>query len=337
MPTVAVGSLGGTITMTSTPGRTGVTPTADADDLVATVPGLSEVAEVRAETLLSAPGASLTFEDLLRCLVWAREAVDSGAAGVVLVQGTDTLEESAFLLDLFWDRPNPLVLTGAMRPPQQAGADGPANLLAAVRLAAAPLARDTGVLVTLNDEVHAASRVRKTDTSALHAFVSPGWGPVGRVVEGRVVLPGHVLRPRPLPVPDRDRGIRVALLESCLDDRGELISLVATSGFQGVVLAALGAGHVSQPAAEAVSGAVPQMPVVVSSRTGAGRTLTGTYGFPGSESDLRSRGAVLSGWLDARKARLLLWAVLTLGYDDRAIRQEFQRRGAQGGDRPSDA
>jgi L-asparaginase len=149
------------------------------------------------------------------------------------------------------------------------------------------------------------------------------------VLEGQVVLPGHVVRRSPLELPDHDRGVRVALLESCLDDRGELITLAAAGGYHGLVLAAFGAGHLSQPAAEAVSAAVQQVPVVVSSRTGAGRTLTGTYGFPGSESDLLSRGAVLSGWLDARKSRLLLWALLALGYDDAAIRHEFRRRGEQ--------
>jgi len=328
MRLVALGSLGGTITMTSTSQQSGVTPTAGADDLVAAVPGLDRVAEVQPTTLGSVPSASLTFDDVLAALAWARGEVEAGAAGVVLVQGTDTLEETAFLLDLFWERPEPLVVTGAMRPPQHAGADGPANLLASVATAASPQMRDAGVLVVLNDEVHAAARVRKTDSTALEAFTSPGTGPLARVVEREpVALSGRARRPA-MATPDPGSRVRVALLESSLDDRADLLRLLASQGYDGLVLAAFGVGHVSDATAQAVSDVAPQVPVVVASRTGTGSTLTRTYGFTGSESDLLARGAVLSGWLDARKSRVLLWALLSLGRDGEAIREEFARRGS---------
>jgi L-asparaginase len=246
---------------------------------------------------------------------------------VVLVQGTDTLEETAYLLDLFWDRPEPLVLTGAMRHPGQAGADGPANMLAAVTVAAAPAARGLGALLVMNDDVHAASRVRKVDATATHAFAAPGWGPVGRVLEGGLHVTAALPRPAPLPVP-RDLGrTRVALVESCLDDQGSLFRLAVQDGYDGVVVASFGVGHVSEQTAEAVSDAVRRVPVVVASRTGSGPTLTRTYGFTGSESDLLRRGAVLAGWLDARKSRLLLWSLLALGHDGDRIASEFALRG----------
>jgi L-asparaginase len=327
MPEVAVGSLGGTITMTSRPGEAGVVPGLRADDLMAAVPGLDAVAQVRATTLRTVPGASLTFADLIEALHWARGEADSGAAGVVLVQGTDTLEETAYLLDLFWDRPQPLVLTGAMRPPQQAGADGPGNLLAAVTTAAAAVAAGVGTVVVLNDEVHAAPRVRKTDSTAVHAFTSPGTGPLGRVVEGDLVLTGRSDRAEPLPVPDIEAEARVALLESHLGDDGGLLRLVLDAAYDGVVVGAFGVGHVSTVAAEVVSEAVRQIPVVIASRTGTGSTLTSMYGFPGSERDLLRRGAVMAGWLDPRKARLLLSVLLMLGYTNRDIAAEFARRG----------
>ena len=336
-PRVAVGTLGGTITMTS-PGKrpgtsphetVGVTPSAGATDLLAAVPGLRDVAEVSGHTLQRVPGASLRFQDLLECLVWAREAVDDGAAGAVLVQGTDTLEESAYLLDLFWDRPQPLVLTGAMRNPEQVSADGPGNLLAAVTTAASNAMRNAGVLVVMNDEVHAAVRVRKTDSTALHAFTSPTGGPIGRVVEGTVVPAGRVDRVPPLPTPSTLGETRVALVECTLDDGGDLLRLAADR-YDGIVVAAFGAGHVSGQAAEVVSEAVSRVPVVVASRTGAGTTLSVTYGFTGSESDLLRRGAVLAGWLDPRKSRLLLWALLALGRGPEGVRAEFARRGRTG-------
>lgn len=326
MAVVAVASLGGTITMTPSPGEQGVVPALRAEDLLAAVPSLDQVARVEASTLRTLPGPSLTYDDLLAALRWARDAVESGATGVVLVQGTDTLEESAYLLDLFWDRPEPLVLSGAMRSPEQPGADGPANLLAAVTTAAATVMRDSGAVVVLNDEVHAAARVRKTDATAMHAFASPGTGPLARVVEGEVVRLNRSSRAPALPPPDSGAGVRVALLESALGDRGELISLVADR-YDGLVVSGTGAGHVSAPAADAVAAAVQRMVVVVASRTGAGSTLTATYGFPGSESDLARRGAVLSGWLDPRKSRLLLWSLLALGRDADQIRLEFALRG----------
>jgi len=305
----------------------GVVPAMRAEDLVAEVPQLEQVAELQASTLRSLPGASLAYDDVLEALRWARDAVDAGASGAVLVQGTDTLEESAYLLDLFWDRPQPLVLTGAMRSPQQAGADGPANLLAAVTVAASTALVDAGVVVVLNDEVHAAARVRKQDASALHAFTSPRTGPLARVLEGEVAAINRPSRVPALPVPEEDSVVRVALLESSLGDGGELLPLVVDAGYDGVVLGAFGVGHLSAVAAEAVTTAVAQVPVVVASRTGGGSTLRSTYGFAGSESDLLQRGAVLAGWLDPRKSRLLLRTLLALGRSREEIASEFEQRG----------
>ena len=250
-----------------------------------------------------------------------------GNAVLLSAEEFAALEETAYLLDLCWDRAEPLVVTGAMRPPQHAGADGPANLLASVATAAASQMRDAGVLVVLDDEVHAAARVRKTDSTALHAFTSPATGPLARVVEREPVVLSRRDRPGALPTPDPGTPVRVGLLESSLDDRADLVRLLVSQGYDGLVLAAFGVGHVSDATAEAVSDVAHQVPVVVASRTGAGSTLTWTYGFTGSESDLLARGAVLSGWLDARKSRVLLWALLSLGRDAGEIAEEFRRRG----------
>jgi L-asparaginase len=254
----------------------------------------------------------------------------------VLVQGTDTLEESAYLLDLYWDRSEPLVLTGAMRPPDAAGADGPGNLLAAVTAAASPALRETGAVVVLNDEVHRAACVRKTHSTALNAFCSPVSGPLAVFEEGVCVLVGRPDRTRCLPEPERPPQVRVALLEATLDDDGDLVRVAADRGYDGVVVAAFGVGHLSAAAAEAVSDALRRVPVVVATRTGAGSTATRTYGFPGSESDLLRRGAVLAGRLDPRKARILLWALLRSGADREEVRREFERRGGGVAQLPAD-
>jgi L-asparaginase len=133
---VAVASLGGTITMTSSrPDGRDVAPSLDAADLMRLLPDFA-VADVQTTTLASVPGAWLTFDNIVETLDWARSAVSAGASGAVVVQGTDTIEETAYLLDLYWERAEPLIVTGAMRSAQALGADGPANLAAAIAVAA---------------------------------------------------------------------------------------------------------------------------------------------------------------------------------------------------------
>jgi L-asparaginase len=326
-PTVAVASLGGTITMTSASGRS-VQPELTGEQLIAAVPALAEFADVQAATLETLPGASLTFKDVLRALHWARAQVVAGAVGAVIVQGTDTIEESSYLLDLYWDVPEPLVVVGAMRSPQTPGADGPANLIASVRVAADSTSRDRGVLVVLNDQIHAARRVRKTWASGPGAFESRSFGPLGYVDELRPVygcgtVPQHVL-----PMPGLFSTPRVGLIETYFDDDGTLLNALVHNGFKGAVVAGFGVGHVAGGFADAIAIAVASMPIVFASRTGAGSTHRDSYRFRGSESDLLDRGAIPAGWLDARKARVLLTCLLAGGADIDAIRNEFIRRGS---------
>ena len=330
-PRVAVASLGGTITMTPAAAGAAVTPSLHAADLVRAVPGLDEVAELSAVTLRTEPGAWLTPVEVVAVGEWARRQVADGADGVVVVQGTDTIEETAYLLGLHWDRPQPLVVTGAMRAPTAAGADGPANLLAATVVAAATASRDRGALVVLNDDVHAAARVRKTDTVAMHAFSSAPFGPVGRVHERSVTYAGAPGPWPALPAPRPGHDPRVALLETHLGDRGDLLRLVADAGYDGIVLAGFGAGHVSAALADVVGEVAARCPVVLASRTGGGPVLRSTYGFVGSEQDLLARGVIPAGWLDPRKARLLLWALLAAGHGVEEIRATVTARGAAPG------
>ena len=330
-PCLAVGSLGGTITMTSGARGRGVTPSLTVADLLAAVPALADSVELQTRTLAASPGASLGFTEVFAALDWARGAVDNGAVGAVLVQGTDTLEETSYLLDLHWDREQPLVLTGAMRSPRQAGADGPANILAASAVATTPSSRGLGVLVTINDEVHSPTRIRKADTTALDAFTTAPFGPLARVQEGNVTYANKPRRWAPIPRPTTERVPRVALLETSLGDDGTLLRMACDAGYDGVVISGFGAGHVPATVAEVVSTAVEHGPVLLASRTGRGSVLTHTYGFAGSEEDLLSRGVMSAGWLDGRKARILLWSLLATGSTPGRIREEVTIRGGRPG------
>jgi L-asparaginase len=320
MDTVWLGSLGGTIAMTEETQGGGVVPNLGASQLIAAIPELADVARIEAETLLSLPSASLTFEQIIDVLTWARDKVRAGAHSVVITQGTDTLEETSYLLDLFWTGDAPLIVTGAMRSASGAGSDGPANLLAAVRVAVAEESRGRGVLVVMNDTIHAARRVMKSDALSVQAFTSPVTGPLGVMIEGRPTyfhgpLPRKVLQG---PVANRHQ---IALLEASFSDTTHLIEHAARSGqFAGIVVAALGAGHVSTAYAEVIGEFARALPILIATRTGANATATATYGYPGSEIDLIRRGAIMAGWRSPRKARILLWALIAAGLEGEALR-----------------
>ncbi len=323
---IGLASMGGTIVMLRDEGS-GLVPALDAADLVSAVPELRGVVSVVGESVSRIGSPSIRFEHVTRALQWARGAVEDGAVGVVVTHGTDTLEETAFLMDLWWDRSAPLVVTGAMRSPEQSGADGPANLLAAVLTAIAGESRDRGVLVVLNDEVFAASAVAKTRSFGVDAFTSP-LGVLGRVCEQQVEYALDLANPRPEPLPVPTGSAWVPIVPTPLGEDGRTLDAVVGAGVDGVVLEGVGAGHVPEPMLPAVVRAVERVPVVMASRTRRGRTGRSNYGYPGAEIDLLRRGVVMSGRLNATQSRLLLWSLLASGVTGRAgIEAEFARRG----------
>lgn len=313
LPKVCVISLGGTIASTRAASGPGVTPTLTADDLIGMVPELREAAEVEADQLRMVPGSDVTMDDVVELAGEVERRLDGGAAGVVVTQGTDSIEEVAFALDLLVDREEPVVVTGAMRNPTLPGADGPANLLASVLVAGSEAARGLGTVVVLGDEIHAARSVRKTHSQAPAAFSSPLTGPVGYLAEGEARV---AVRPAPqrhvsLPSDSRDRA--VALYKVGIGDDGRLLREIANLGYEGLVVEAMGGGHVPSRTVEPLGGLADRMPVVLASRTGGGEALKQTYDFPGSEMDLVRRGLAPAGPLDGPKARVLLSLLLRSG------------------------
>ncbi|WP_396911063.1 asparaginase [Mycolicibacterium sp.] len=323
---LAIGSAGGTISMT--PGLDGgLDATLTAQDMVTAIPELADSNYVSVTTLSVKPGASVHAEDVMRYLRWADQAVGDGADGVVLTHGTDTLEETAYLLDLYWDKPQPLVVTGAMRAPGARGADGPGNVSAASRVALSASARDLGVLVVMNDEIHAARRVSKLHTNSLAAFGSPNGGPLGRLDEGAVRLFQRPTRRPSLPAGPQDWTVPVLLTEAVLGDDGAWLDLLPEDFSGGLIVSAFGVGHVSAAMAPKLIAAAARIPVVLSSRTGAGTVHRRTYGFPGSERDLLDHNLISAGYLSPVKARLLLWAALAGGSDTQFVSRLFREHG----------
>jgi L-asparaginase len=327
---VVVLGLGGTIAMAGT--EPGGVPDRSPEQLLAAVPGLAESGiAVQATDFRRLPGAWLRFEDLYEVLA-AIEGQPSDVDGVVVTQGTDTIEESAYLLDLLYQRPAPVVVTGAMRNPRLAGADGPANLLAAVQVAASQVARDQGVLVVFNDEIHAARRVRKAHATNVATFQSPGGGPLGYVVEGQPWFVSRLTTRTAVPMPVPSHSPRVGLVTITLGDDGGALDAYADR-LDGLVVAAFGAGHVPEWLVAPLAELADRLPVVLASRTGAGPVLSATYDFAGSERDLHDRGLVGAGLLDAPKARILLHTLLAAGADRAAVEAAFA---VAGGYAPAD-
>lgn len=306
LPTLAIASLGGTVSMKNDALAGGVKPALGCGMQVAQVPELRNMALLVLETLALLPSASLSFLFLLDVFAWAKAQIEAGAVAIVMTQGTDSLEETAYFLDLIWPFDAPVVMTGAMRSASQPGHDGPANLLAAVQVALAGDSRGRGVLVVMGDQVHAASQVRKTASLSASAFESPGYGPLGMLIEGSVLYHHAIKRTEALPLPFRTDH-RVALLESCLSADVDLLLAVKELGYEGLVIAGFGAGHVSESWSTALGRIAPMLPVVVATRTGSGSTARASYGFFGGEIDLQAKGIHMAGRLCPRKCRILLW------------------------------
>ncbi|MFC3053017.1 asparaginase [Kordiimonas pumila] len=330
LPQVAMLALGGTIAMMPDAAG-GVTPKLTGEAILQMVPEAAAVADIQAHSFRQIASAHLTLADLIDVASEINRLIATGVNGIVITQGTDTIEETAFALDVLLDCAVPVVVTGAMRSPSQPGADGPANLLASIRVAASDQAREKGVLVTFNDVIHAARFVSKRHTSSTAAFQSPYLGPLGGIVEGKVRIP-FALSPKPLvglhrisdiPVPE------VALLSTWIGDDGKMVTATIAAGYKGLVIEGVGGGHVTPAVAAALEQAAKTMPVIMASRTGAGEVLQNTYGFVGSEIDLANRGLLFAGTLSGAKARLLLVLLLMYSIESRAELQRYIDRWAE--------
>jgi L-asparaginase len=325
LPEVAVLSLGGTISSTQAEGGSGVAPSLTGEALVEDVPEISEVAEVSAESFRQVPGSELVLEDLIELAAEIEGHIDAGVAGVVVTQGTDTIEETSFVLDLLVNRDAPVVVTGAMRNPTLPGAEGPANLLASVRVATDETARGLGAVVVLNDEIHAARFVQKTHTSNPATFRSPLAGPIGYVFEHNVRIATRPVGRDHVDLPEDSQDRPVALYTVSLGDDGRILEQIGRLGYKGLVVEAFGVGHVHSIVAEPLETLAGEIPVVLASRTGSGEVHRETYGFTGSESDLLRRGLIRAGMLNGPKARLFLSLLLRSGASREELVRAFDR------------
>ena len=303
---IAILTTGGTIAMQHDAAAGGAVPTLVGADFLQSLPvGMPPLRVVEHCNL---PSAHFTLDLLwsLRQRV-AALAADPGVAGIVVTHGTDTLEETAYLLDLTVPGETPVVVTGAMRTASDVGYEGYANLAAAIRVAASQEARGLGALVVLNDQIHAARWVTKTHTLALDTFQSPGHGPLGRVDADGVWIGS---RPARDIIPCDRLEPAVTLLKLGVGSDAALLEDAVMRGARGAVIEALGGGRLPPWWLPAVDKAVGQgVAVVVASRCPAGR-VTDRYGYAGAHRDLVALGCGFAGGLNGQKARIRLMVAL---------------------------
>jgi L-asparaginase len=314
---IAVVFTGGTISMVRDPVAGGNVPALDGAAILALTPGLDAIAELVPVDLGRTPASHFSLARLLDIGAEIRAAqADPSIDGVVVVQGTDTIEETAFLWDLVLDRDEPVVVTGAMRTSSDADFDGPANLRDAVRVAAAPELRGTGVSVVLAGSIEPADSGVKTHASAFDTFRSLDTPRLGSVRDGRVVI-------------ERARGPRrhvateraveaVALIRATVGIDGRLLD-AAAAWSRGIVVEATGAGNTTPALLDAATRAMGQgIEVALTTRCPSGEA-SGAYAFPGGGAQWVRAGALLTGHLGGPKARVALALGLGAGLDHAAL------------------
>ena len=327
MSVVQIITTGGTIASRIDPATGAAFPVMRASELVAQIPEVTRHAELRLDEFGLIPSWDMTPAIAARLARTIRNIVATdGVDGVVVTHGTDTMEESAFALDLLLDCKQPVVMAGAMRNASQAGSDGPRNLLSAVRVAASANMRGLGVAVVMNDQVHAARYVTKSHTTATDTMISPGVGPLGTVDDSGVWLRWRPARlPRMPPVEPEPR-VYLVRMAAGMDDL--FLRVLYRERARGVVIEGSGAGHMPGQWKSTLAQLLEsETPVVLTSRCGRGRVVPIYSGDLGGVT-LRKMGVIPAGDLSGLKARIALMFALGAGWEAAQIRSYFARAGA---------
>ncbi len=315
-PHVVVIFTGGTISMLPDPVTGAAVPTLDGAAILARVPGLEAIAELEPVDWGLVPASHLRFGQILDIggiieAAAARDEVD----GIVVVQGTDVLEETAFAWDLLHTASAPVVVVGAMRNAGDPDYEGPDNIRAAVRVAADPRLQDAGALVVMGGHILPADDATKTHSQAIDTFQALNRGPLGAVRDGEVVLERARGPRRTLSSIPPTAAEPVALLTTVVSTDGSLLRAALEGGAHGIVVEATGAGNTDPDVLAAAREAMAaDVPVVLTTRCAAG-AVGPLYGFPGGGRSWQQAGAILAGSLSGPKARVGLALGLGAGLD----------------------
>ena len=322
MKKIAIIFNGGTISMKIDEKIKAAVPSLSAEEIMSMIPGVEEYAEIEAYTFSSMPSPHMTLETMLKLSKFTTELVErDDIDGVVITHGTDTLEETAYLLDLTVKTKKPVVVTGAMRSGSELGYDGPFNLATSICTAISDEAVGRGVLVCFNGELNSASEVTKANSMALNAFRTPNFGPIGIVDNDNVIFYRDANHLEKYDVSKIEK--QVALIKCVVDMDSSYIDYLIEKGYGGIVIEALGRGNVPPKMVEGIKKAIElEIPVVVVSRCFEGRVFE-SYGYEGGGKQLKDLGVIFGDTLPGQKARIKLILAINSGMNIHEVARVF--------------
>ncbi|MCD5323017.1 MULTISPECIES: asparaginase [Pontibacillus] len=310
MKKIVVLHTGGTISMKEDKDTGTVAPEQD-HPLYDMLPSLATSAEIEDEVVFHLPSPHMTPAHMLKLGQRIHERLaNEEIHGIVITHGTDTLEETAYFLDLYLQTRKPIIVTGAMRSSNEIGSDGLYNLLTSVRVACSDEAQDKGVLVVMNDEIHSAKNVTKTSTSNVATFQSPQYGPIGIVTKTGIMFHHTLTSHESYPIQQITK--RVSLIKTYAGMDRETVEAIRQTNPDGLVIEALGQGNVPPQIVEPLKGMINDgIPVVLVSRCYQG-IAQDVYGYEGGGRRLKEMGIVFSNGLTGPKARIKLMIALEM-------------------------
>ncbi len=321
---VAIVFTGGTISMKVDERLAAAIPALSGQQILSMVTNIDKFADIECVEFGSYPGPHMTPDKLMSLLqivkdLIARDDID----GVVITHGTDSLEETAFLLDLTLNTHKPVIMVAAMRNSSELGYDGPSNLSSAICTAVSPKAQDKGVLIVMNNEVNSASEATKSHTLSLDTFKSMEFGPLGIVDNDEVIFYRNITKHHHIETTTIETNVPLIKTAVGLDDA--YINFAVANGAKGIVVEAMGRGNIPP---DMVPGIVEAMKkgviVVIVSRCPMGRVLD-SYGYPGGGKMLRNEGVIFGGHLNGQKARIKLMLALSVTNEHAKIKTMFER------------
>ncbi len=322
-PRLATFFTGGTISMRIDPLTGGAVPALSGEEIIALVPGLDELADFDLINFARWPGPHVTPQRMMGLARAVKEKLtDETVTGVVITHGTDTLEETAYLLDLVINDEKPIVFVGAMRNSSELSWDGPENLRSAVRVAIDPRSRGLAVIVAMNNQLIAAAEATKTHTESTDTFQSRDFGPIGLIDKDRIIVMRRPFHHEQIATDKIEESVDLIKMFAGAD--GRFINFAVDEGARGIVIEALGRGNVPVASIPAIERAIGKgIPVVITSRCPRGRVLD-TYAYEGAGRQLKKLGAILGGMLPGHKARIKLMLALGAGWSVEQIRASFE-------------
>ena len=315
---------GGTISMKKDEKSDAAVPALSAEDILKLSPGIENLADLSFYDFGMLPSPHITPNKMMELSSLIRSKVETGGYdGVVVTHGTDSLEETAYLVELTYKGSKPIIFTGSMKSSSDFGWDGPSNLTDSVLAAIAEGGADRGVMVVLSGEIHAAAQVTKTNTHTLDTFKSVDFGPLGFVEGGEARFFYKYEKRQYIPVEVLEEDVALIKCGCGMDDR--LIRFCVDAGCKGIVIEGMGRGNIPPGMVPGVEYALGRsIPVVLVSRCPTGKVLD-DYGYKGAGRELKEMGVVFGGNLPGQKARIKLMAALGYTRESDLIKEIFEK------------